>query len=282
MMMFSSVLRGVTAAVVLGFVVSEGCAQIQIKDGSRTVANGGIISLGSVVQKAAAPLKIVTIRNTAKTAVNLGLAASVDQNASFEVVSNYATNQIVQGGQSYSITVRLKNAGAGYKTGTLMVAGQRINIFGAVTVGAIIVDDLDPGFSTTGTWPTQSPGYGGRQVRTPGGGQQTSTATASWRFDGLKPGQYDVGVTWGGGSKALASNAQYIIRDGGSSGIVVASAAANQWYVPSSNFPGIGGQPFQKLATVTIKSNTLVVTVSNIGNFSSVDIAADAMLVMPK
>jgi len=283
-----TILRRFTSVIVIAVFFAmavEANAQIQFLDGSRIVANDGTVSLGSVVQNATAKVKSVTIKNTGKAAVNLGFAATVyqaNQSNDFEVVDTYAANQQLQPGATCTVSVRLSNRTTGYKTGTLLIAGQRINLFGTVTTGAIVVDDLDPGFSVTGKWPTQSPGYGGRQLRTPGGGQTTSTATASWRFDGLKPGLYEIGVTWGGGSQALASNAQYVVRDGSPSGTVVATATANQWYVPASQYPVVGGQPFQKLTMVTIKSSTLIVTVSNIGNFSSVDVAADAMLIVPK
>lgn len=269
--------RIVFSAVMIFGVAQNGLAEIQIIDGTRIVQSGGSVSLASVTQNAVAPSKILTIRNTGSTAVNLGTAGSVASTNDIAIVNNYGANQILAAGQSYSITVQLKSTSTGYKSGVLTLVGQKINAFGSVTSGEIIVDDLDPGFSVTGAWPTQSPGYGGRQLRTPGTGKQTSTSTASWTFTGLTPGTYDIGVTWGGGSKALASNAQYVIRDGPT----VWTAAANQWYVTQSDFPIVGGQPFQRLSRVTIKSTSLVVTVTNASNFSSNDIAADAMLIKP-
>ena len=59
---------------------------------------------------------------------------------------------------------------------------------------AVIIDNTDAGFSTTGSWGTGSGGYADN-YRTHGVGD--GSATATWTFTGLVPGTwYQVATTW--------------------------------------------------------------------------------------
>jgi hypothetical protein len=79
---------------------------------------------------------------------------------------------------------------------------------------ALIVDDGDPEFSTTGTWTVQSDrGYNGDQRINDAG---TGADTATWTFEGLTAGWYQVSATWVSANYyTYAYNAPYTIYDAG-------------------------------------------------------------------
>jgi hypothetical protein len=139
--------------------------------------------------------------------------------------------------------------------------------------GAFIVDNGGPGFSTRGTWKTESvPSHGGTEVYAASSGTGTGT-TATWTFTGLTPGQYQVLVTWHPYYNE-PTNAPYTIFDKNKA---LQTVLVDQTQAPTglSN----GGVQFQVLATVTITSSRLKVRLGNTGNGTWV--VADAIAVVP-
>ncbi|HEV3084420.1 MAG TPA: hypothetical protein VGY66_31950, partial [Gemmataceae bacterium] len=137
--------------------------------------------------------------------------------------------------------------------------------------GAFIVDNGDPGYSLKGTWLTESvPSHGGTENYAASGGKGKGT-TATWAVTGLASGQYQVLVTWHPYYNE-PTNAPYAISDNNK---VLQTVLVNQTLAPVglSN----GGVAFQVLATVSITSGTLKVTLSNTGDGTWV--VADAIAV---
>jgi hypothetical protein len=139
--------------------------------------------------------------------------------------------------------------------------------------GAFIVDNGDPGFSLKGAWLTESvPSHGGSENYTASSGKGKST-TATWSVTGLAPGSYEVLATWHPYYNQ-ATNAPYAISDKNKP---LQTVLVDQTQTPTglSN----GGVAFQVLATVSITSGTLRVTLGDMGNGTFV--VADAIAVVP-
>jgi ELWxxDGT repeat protein len=130
-----------------------------------------------------------------------------------------------------------------------------------------IVDDGDAGFSITGSWSTAAAGYGNdRRLANPGPG----TATATYQFTNLIPGQYRVSSTWISGANR-ANNIPVVVR-ATASGAALATFSVNQQVAPSSFVEG--GFSFQHLGLVDSFGTSLIV---QLANTTSGNINADAI-----
>lgn len=107
----------------------------------------------------------------------------------------------------------------------------------------IVVDNRSDAFTTSGTWNTGT--YAGyhvtdyRSIAT----ELTETATASWAFDGVSAGIYEVAVWYVQGSNR-ATDAKFTVHhDGGSTNVSVDQTTNGaQWFVLGSySFPASGG-----------------------------------------
>ena len=125
-----------------------------------------------------------------------------------------------------------------------------------------IVDDGDAGFSTTSGWSA----YPGNRIisgyntnftyKMAGNGSETAT----WTFEGLPSGDYDVAITWHEREFYRASNASYEVFDGT---VTQSSSTIDQRLAPSADRV-VGGEPFQVVfSSVTINSGTLIVKLSD-------------------
>jgi subtilisin family serine protease len=130
---------------------------------------------------------------------------------------------------------------------------------------AFIIDNVDPGYSETGTWYDFDVGYNNKERYTDPG----SPNKAIWQASGLAPGSYTVQATWMWGN---ADQAPYSIFDGSTPrGTVV----VNQVNEPSG--PSFGGRPFQTLGTFTINGGTIRV---ELGTDANEWVLADAIRVV--
>lgn len=144
----------------------------------------------------------------------------------------------------------------------------------AVTVppsGGTIVDNGSAGYSTTGTWHTEtvSGSYGGTDQYVWGGG----TSAATWQLGGLAPGSYTIQASWNPASNE-ATSAPYAIYDGTT---LLTTVPVNQTQRASGS--SYGGVPFQTLATVTINSGTLMVVLGH-ANTANAYTIADAIRIV--
>jgi len=125
-----------------------------------------------------------------------------------------------------------------------------------------IVDDGDVGFSTTEGWSA----YPGNRIisgyntnftyKMAGNGSEIAT----WTFEGLPSGDYDVAITWHEREFYRASDAPYEVFDGT---VTQGSSTIDQRLAPSADRV-VGGEPFQVVfSSVTINSGTLVVKLSD-------------------
>lgn len=122
------------------------------------------------------------------------------------------------------------------------------------------------GYSTpVGT--TAEPRSAGRYAE-PGDGSQK----ASWQFDHLPPGNYNIQATWPT-ELGQATNAPYTIYDGVR---FLATVRVNQTHLPHGTT--VEGVTYQSLGTFTIESGTVRVTLSNQANNP---VAAKAVRVVP-
>ena len=124
------------------------------------------------------------------------------------------------------------------------------------------IDDADDSFSTTAGWNV----YTGNSVIS---GYNTDLSyalsgdgseTASWTFEGLDPGSYEVAVTWHARDIYRASNAPYSVYDDND---FVFSTRVDQGVEPAADYVK-AGKNFQIIfASVDIASGTLVVELTN-------------------
>jgi hypothetical protein len=196
--------------------------------------------------------------------------------------------------KSYTTTGTTPNATYNFATaGTYTVWGRILDVNGGYTdystkvsinnPGMMVIDNGANGFSTTGSWASwTNQGYGGDDLTVSAAG-----STASWTFNNLAAGTYDVYATWPAQSNRTTA-APYTITVNGSP---VANLTVNQQLAPTTSISGSGptGGTYawtQLGAAVTIGSNnsTLVVMVSNIGlpafTATANNVEADAVMIV--
>lgn len=135
--------------------------------------------------------------------------------------------------------------------------------------GQYLIDDGDEGFSSTGQWlnntsPTDA-AFGDDYQFTAGG--DTSGNTATWQFEDLPDGTYNIQATWlAGGSRARQANYEL---DAGTS---PTSVLVNQRFAHSG--ATFAGRSWQTLGSLEVTGGELVVRLSGSGDGS---LAADAL-----
>jgi hypothetical protein len=156
------------------------------------------------------------------------------------------------------------------KTNNVAQAPQTVTVTGLI---AQIVDNGGAGYSESSgsQWTTAPLGYGGSLRYSPVGSHGGNSAT--WQFTGLAPGSYVIEATWNSDAQH-ATNAPYQFFDNTT---LINSIQVNQ-RIASSGGPTLGGVTFQVLATVTVNSGTLNVTLSDNGTDGNV--IADAIRVV--
>ena len=136
------------------------------------------------------------------------------------------------------------------------------------------------GFSTTGSWTAISGGAFGQdgQEVSSSGSATTITATATWTFSGLVPGEsYDVYMTWPSNAGG-AAGVPFQIQNGGTT---VTAATVNQSGTPADDLV-LGQQRFEQMndASFVASAADVVITLTN-NTTASGYVLADAVCVMP-
>ena len=129
----------------------------------------------------------------------------------------------------------------------------------------LLIDNGDTGYAETGAdWQDNG------TARTHSAG--TGANTAVWQFTGLKPGWYEVRVTWPAAT-GRATNGAYKVYDGS---IARGSYTVNQTMTPLGD--AYQSRAWQSLATVAVRGTTLRVELSDNANAI---VVADAMRILP-
>jgi parallel beta-helix repeat protein/VCBS repeat-containing protein len=146
---------------------------------------------------------------------------------------------------------------------------------------ATIIDDSNPGFSTTGTGWTTVNGIGDNNEVMDHVGSTAADATANWTFTGLTPGLYQVAVTYASGTYYDGSAYHYYYWDApytvlGDKGVSLGTTYIYQDSAPSSfKDAGVNWQSLPGL--FGISGTTLTVSLSDDvgGNYDNIN--ADAV-----
>jgi hypothetical protein len=233
----------------------------QVLDGTTIVPDGtGSVSMGSTFVGSALT-KTFTIQDVGTQA--LTLSGPIVLPAGFSLASGFGSTTVPSGG-STSFTVRLDATTPGAYSGQVSFGTNdpSNNPFTFTLSGTVasvkIIDDSNPGYSTTGSWTKWTNGgyLGDVEEAT----AKTGADVSYWTFNNLLPGQYRVSVTWTP-YPDRATNAPYTVFDGGTAqGTIV----VNQQVGPVG-FTDQGGT-WQDLGNFQIRNGTLVVQLSDAAN----------------
>jgi methionine-rich copper-binding protein CopC/protocatechuate 3,4-dioxygenase beta subunit len=141
-----------------------------------------------------------------------------------------------------------------------------------------VIDNGQSGYSETGSWNTVVGGFNGtnRNSKT---AQKTATATATWNFNGLAQGQYDVYVTFATKS-GYSPAAPFTVYDGGFS---LGTQSIDQHILVTQAQGGraegsYGGVGWVELGTYGTTTGNLQVVLANLASGNFVD--ADGVLII--
>ncbi len=161
--------------------------------------------------------KVFVVRNAGTEAVTLADRLKLPRG--FTLTRRFGTNTLAPG-QGTTFTLALNPAVAGPLGGPVTLsyqgsqAGKLLFAVAGTALGAPsvrIVQPNDAGFQTVGQWSAAPNGGQASPVKIAAAGSGANTAT--WTFTGLKPGQYQVAVSWTPGNP-LASNARFTVQNG--------------------------------------------------------------------
>jgi hypothetical protein len=266
----------VADAVRIERLANNAASEIEVRDGSTNISDGGTLSFGSTSTNVAVD-KQLTIRNVGTFNLTLTPLASSSLPAGYTLVTNFGTTTLAPGA-STTLTIRLKSATAGTYGGSIAFNNNdadenpfNLSLQGTVVASPIkIIDNGDAGYSTVGSWLNSlGQGYSGDiQYTALGSGNDV----ARWTFN-VTPGRYRVSASWFANANR-ASDAPYTILDGSNVlGAVRVSQkqAANDLSYAGTSWENLGG-PYD------ITGNTLVVTLSDAANGY---VVADAIRIEP-
>ncbi len=256
--------------------------EIEVLDSDSNVLTSGsgaivlpTVSVGTAV------VEPITIQNRGSATLNLG-TIKIDSGDTEFTVDTTGTNFTLAAGQSTTFNVLLDTSNANTYNATVSIASDDgdENPFTFTVEGtvdpvppgstAMIIDDSDAGFSA----PTFT-GFGTGYTTNPPQGYQGNVhyhlasavpKTATWRFDNLTPGTYQVAVTWTEHTNR-ANNSPFTVDGTTNDGTV----HINQRLAPSTfagafedngvywvllNLGGNGGTFTVNGATLTVKLST--------------------------
>ena len=149
---------------------------------------------------------------------------------------------------------------------------------GSVLSPFAVIDNLDEGFSKTGSWVDVRAGYDGGSLRARTTDRATATATATWNF-AVPAALFDVYITYLSAA-SYSTAAPYSVFDGTT---LLASFLIDQTIPPDSPQGGLtngnyGGVGWLRLGSFTAVSGNLIVTLTNQGPGTFVN--ADAALLV--
>ena len=142
-----------------------------------------------------------------------------------------------------------------------------------------VIDNGQPGYAETGSWSTVLGGFNGTN-RVAATHRGSTTATASWTFQGLTTGAYHVYVTYAGMSD-YSTAASFGIYNGST---LLSKQLINESILVTQSQGGrmqrsYGGVGWLELGSFNVTAGSLEVLLSNAANMSYVD--ADGMFIVP-
>ncbi|MCY2989817.1 MAG: choice-of-anchor D domain-containing protein [Planctomycetota bacterium] len=146
----------------------------------------------------------------------------------------------------------------------------------ASLVSSLIMDNLDPGYRTSGSWTkTTGTGYAGSVQKSVAATCGDSFAT--WQFDGLSPWlEYQVYATWTPGADRASAATYRLFRDVTSPLSMLNRVQVNQQLAP--NDLSQSGAVWELLGSMTPDRDTLSIQLTNAGKGL---VVADAMMLVP-
>lgn len=242
--------------------------EIQVLDGTTDIADGtGSVSFGTTPPGSPVS-RTFHVRNVGN--LPLTLSEPINLPTGFTLVSSF-TSTLLAAGAATTFEVQMTAAAAGSFGGEVSFGNDDANenpfnftIQGMVatpppTPVTAILDNGDTGFAIAGTWTAWGgQGYQGDiHEALPG----TGSDVASWTFNNLQPGRYEVAATWSTYDNR-ATNAPFAIYDGAS---LLTMVRVNQRLAPNS-FTASNAS-WQRLGTTfDVTGSSLVVRLSNDAN----------------
>ncbi len=253
--------------------------EIQVLVDGINVADGtGSVNFGSTV--IGAPVtRTITVRNAGTGALTLGV---IRLPVGFSLATGFGATTVAPG-QTTSFAVQMDAAIVGAFAGSISFDsndadespfdfGVSGTVSAQTTPQVWIIDDGEAGFSATGGWMTYN-GVGAKGdfvYKAVGSG----TATSTWTFANLAPGQYRVSTTWQAYSNRVV-DAPYSVLDGS---MELATVLVNQRQAPAGFLEG--GVSWQDLGgPYDIAGGTLVVRLSDQASPSGSYLVGDALRV---
>lgn len=229
---------------------------IRISQGSTQVPPGSSVSFNPAILGATIT-KTFTIQNVGLSALTLGSAPTLPPG--FVLVSGFGATTLGQGA-STSFTIQFPTTTPGASTGVVAFATNEpsLNPFQFTVSGSVaasgIVDDGDPGFSTSGGFqPYATGGYQSDVYFAPAG---TGSNVATWTIP-VGPGIYRIATTWTAFANR-ATNAPYTISD---NSVRLGTVRVNQELAPD-DFSSQGGT-WETLGVWTLTGPGLSVQLSD-------------------
>ena len=251
----------------LSGTASVAAGEITILVGGQSLSLGGLVNFGSSVVGTSLE-RTFTIRNDGTAALNLTAINPASLPAGFSLYQNLGSTTL-NPGQTTTFILRLDAAAEGSFGGTFNVQNDdadessfAIQVSGSVAALApafkAIVDDGNAGGSTTGAWSVSSGTGHANDLRKATKGNGSKTAT--WTFNSLEAGQYQVFATWKIAS-TNATNSPFTIYD---NTVSRGTTLVNQRITPGDL--SADGSLWKSLGVATINSGKLVVKLTDKAN----------------
>ncbi len=196
---------------------------------------------------------------------NLTLSTPITVPSGFNLVRSFGSTTLLPG-EATTFVVEMDASGGGSYAGQVSFGNNDadegpfdFSISGTVELPvADITDNADPEFTTAGSWNSNATfGYlGGINWTDPGDGD-----TATWTFDVLPGGVYQISATWFHHPTA-ATDSPFTIYDDGSP---ITTVNVNQQVAPSQ-FSEKGAMWDDLLSSVTVSGSTLTVELSDLAD----------------
>ena len=255
-----------------GSVSADAAPKLQVLAGASALpGTGGVVDFGSARVAEVLP-KTFVVKNLGDAVLTL---TEPDLLPGFTLEQSFGTYAL-KPGRSTVFVVALNSSRPGRLKGTLTFRTNDPSLerFQLALVGTAfgppsmrIIDNTDPEFRTTGSWATVTGQGFQSSVRTTAAG--TGSHVATWTFQGLAPGRYQVSATWAEG-RDRATNAAFTIGNGtdASAPILVNQQAAPRDFRDGGAFWTRLGGP------VAVTDDTLVVKLSDLADGT---VVADAV-----
>jgi hypothetical protein len=250
-------------------------SQLKIDGATATVLDFGTSERS---QKA---VEVIAVTNSSTADLSLAQLTQADLPAGYLLLNGFGASTLSPGTSAYA-RIRLDAITPGIYGGTIpILAGAEsfdLSITGEVIKAPVLVDNGDPGFSTTGSgWQngTVGDGFQDDYLKTSGA---ASGKAATWTVEGLTAGAYLVYASYLPSADNTAA-AQYNLYDGTSVGVTPEQQGiVNQRIAPDDVV--VSGKGFGYVGQINVSHGTLTVEL-DAASLSGGLALADAVYVVP-